>query len=271
MESKEKIISNTLLGVIEQRRPSRRSVRTVAGTQAQLPLVVEVEVNESCNRKCSYCPQSVLEQKGPLGFMSDEVMTRLLDQLADFNFNGRFSYHLYNEPLMRKDLERFIAQVRDRVPAATQVLYSNGDLLSEERYQSLVQAGIEYLIITRHDEDDFPERERQVVLRPSAMNMTNRGGAMFEIESALKLPCYGPHEIAVITSVGDVLLCYEDAHKHHVLGNIMDTPFLDIWASEEFAEYRRKLATQNRADASSLCQQCNNRAHIEQGQSWFAL
>ncbi|MGH9349180.1 MAG: radical SAM/SPASM domain-containing protein [Vicinamibacterales bacterium] len=258
--------------------PPPRYVAAAAQTPAiALPSVVEVEVNSRCNRACSYCPVSVLPAPPVPTFMSDAVFEHLLTGLAEWRFDGRFSYHLYNEPLLRRDLERLARATASRLPDAHQVLYTNGDLLTPQRYQSLRDSGIAEFIVTRHDGDAerVAPRPRQTVLVPAQLQLTNRGGTLptrrIALQTPLQTPCYAPSEMLIVAADGAVLLCYEDARRQHAMGNITERPLADIWTSPRFVELRARLAAGARAAAGGICAVCDNCAHDRAGTSWFAL
>jgi 2-deoxy-scyllo-inosamine dehydrogenase (SAM-dependent) len=201
------------------------------------------------------------------------VFDRLLRELEKWRFDGRFSYHLYGEPLLRRDLERFVRATEACLPDAHQVLYTNGDLLTDERYGSLTESGIDEFIVTRHDGDagDIPARPHQIVLVPADLQLTSRGGTLPVRQPASDRPCYAPAEMLIVAADGAVLLCYEDARRQHVMGNIMQEPLAAIWTSPQFLEVRARLAAGARASVGGICGACDNRAHDRPGTSWFAL
>src|SRR6185503_19647429 len=138
-------------------------------------------------------------------FMDDRIFERLVDQLAAIDFSGKFSYHFYNEPLLRKDLERLAAYVFERLPRVFQLLYTNGDFLTDERYRTLKAAGIDHFLITRHDGRDgdwTPERPQQTVQYPEDLILTNRGGTMKSVEvlsEPMQKPCFAPFDFLTVT------------------------------------------------------------------------
>jgi hypothetical protein len=90
--------------------------------------------------------------------MRDEVFDTTVRQLAEMSFAGRISYHLYNEPLLRRDLARLVSTVDGLLPDALQVLNTNGDLLDDARYVELRRAGVDYFYVTRHEPGPYPDR-----------------------------------------------------------------------------------------------------------------
>ena len=77
---------------------------------------VEVEVNSRCNRKCQYCPNFILPEPDVPKLMSDAVFERLLAELQRIDYAGRLSYHLFSEPLLRRDLERLVKSASAALP-----------------------------------------------------------------------------------------------------------------------------------------------------------
>lgn len=223
--------------------------------------VVEIEVNSRCNRRCVYCPVSVLPKPEVPRFMSDSVFSRLVAELARLRYKGRISYHFYNEPLLRTDLERLVRQVRCDLPRCFQLLFTNGDHLDGRRYHSLRDAGIDHFFVTQHDGSKYPAREAQTVQIPDNLVLTNRAGLLTEIAclpAALERPCWAPTDMLVVTVTGDVLLCCDDSRRTQVMGNILLRPLDEIWESPTFRRLRKLLQRGMRAEASPICAGCSN-------------
>lgn len=232
--------------------------------------VVEIEVCSRCNRSCSYCPVSLNPRPAVPVRMPDEVFQAVVGQLAEIPFAGRISYHLYNEPLLHTGLATMVATVDSRLPDALQILNTNGDLLDGRRYTSLREAGIDYFYVTRHSEGPYPERPFQVVQTSSDLILTNRGGSLVHLPTptadAARTPCHAPSEMLVVTVDGDVLLCYEDAHREHVLGNVLTSSIAEIWNDERQVATRRRLESGDRSGCG-MCTACSNTSHSRPGLS----
>lgn len=234
--------------------------------------VVEAEVNSRCNRRCGYCPVSINPAPVPQVAMTDEVFDRLISLLREIDYRGRFSFHLYNEPLLRKDLETLVSKVHSQLPEAFQLLYTNGDLLSNARYSSLRAAGIDHFLVTRHGRTPIPARENQTIQYPEDLILTNRGGMItlpIDRNLPLRTPCFAPSEMLIVTVVGDVLVCCNDAKRKNRMGNIMNQSLEEIWFSEEFLRIRRLLNEGNRANASSICAKCNDTEYFAKGENYM--
>ena len=57
----------------------------------------------------------------------------------------------------------------------------------------------------------------------------------------------------VITTDGDVLPCCFDIFGEHVLGNVTNQRFLDIWNSGKYIDFRRNWAMQRKLPMCANC------------------
>ncbi len=225
------------------------------------PQVVEIEVNRHCNRRCEYCPNSLpTASRAPI-FMEPGLFRRIIGMLRDIAFTGRLSFHLFNEPLLRRDLDDLVAWARAALPRAHVVLYTNGDLLSDKRHEQLIQAGIDLFLVTRHDWDAYPDRPFQRVQMPGDFAVSSRGGHVVSVDGPLDIACFGPTEMLIVTHAGDVLLCHEDALRTHVMGNLARQGLADVWRSPAFVKARSRLEAGRRDAGPSICSSCDNRLY----------
>jgi cyclic pyranopterin phosphate synthase len=218
---------------------------------------VNVEINTNCNRRCAYCPNSIHDRSLPENarYMALATFETVVGQLRDLRFDGRFSPHFFGEPLLDNRLCDLVAIARRQLPRATIDIYTNGDLLTVEQYVRLCAAGASGFVITRH----VPEKGRAVggllawldehpgsrvpielVTIDLATPLYNRGG---EVDvPVLQIPrCRIPDNPLVIDYQGDVVLCCNDYHGSVVLGNVLETPLIEIWKSPNYRGLRRNL------------------------------
>jgi 2-deoxy-scyllo-inosamine dehydrogenase (SAM-dependent) len=203
--------------------------------------------------------------------MEKSLFAHIIDELARLKFSGRLSYHFYNEPLLRKDIAELIQFAKAGLPQANHVLYTNGDLLTDEKYDKLINAGIDLIYITSHSLKQFPARAKQIVYFPDDLKLTNRGGVLKHLPEVsgeiLSSPCFAPGEMLIITTNGDVVLCYEDALRKNIMGNVKTGSIEDIWFSEHFTNIRDTLSTTNGRTSLEICSSCTNQAHVVRGLS----
>lgn len=226
------------------------------------PLVVEVEIGKHCNLKCAYCPNAHLPEEEEQ-WIAPKLFDRILEQLAEMGFAGQFSFHLYNEPLLHPGLEDLVRAVRERLPQARPVVFTNGMFLDDERYRRLLEAGVERFIVTQHGPYRLPPRQQQILLTPERLRLTSRGGLLGNLEAPLRRPCYAPMEMLIITCHGEVLQCFEDARNRRVMGNMQYQTIRDIWAGSVFRQARADLELGDRHLIPDLCALCDNQDYPE--------
>lgn len=231
---------------------------------------IEIEINHGCNKACSYCPVSTLERIEK-GHMSLEIYEELISQLKDLNYEGRISYDFYNEPTLSPHLESYIAKAKSTLPKTSIELYSNGTLLSMDRFQKLNSAGVDKFIITKHEgigayifEETMAKLSTDEMAKVdyrdfTKLRLTNRGGVLPHIPYEKKtddLPCMIPSMMLTVTVNGNVVPCFEDFYQKNQMGNIMEKKLKDIWASESYMTFRKKLFLGKRAEFDA-CKSCS--------------
>jgi radical SAM protein with 4Fe4S-binding SPASM domain len=214
--------------------------------------VVAIETTQHCNRRCGYCPVS--HDPKPTRAMELQVFEEIIRQLAAIKFHGRLTYHFYNEPLLNRNLEKLVAYAAHRLPTASHVIYTNGDLLTTERLASLSAAGVTKFVVTDHGGGKLTEPVRRAARTPKLFrsyikfrrytpdtSLFNRGGLVqIENQRKLKYCAYVAYEM-VIDVEGNVILCCNDYYGGQRFGNVMKTPILDIWYSPEMTQLRTRL------------------------------
>lgn len=131
-------------------------VRDLAPDQARTLFKTSVAkiafaISSYCNRKCTYCPNSVADRKTHKNFMSDALFFSILRQLCQINYRGIIYIHRYNEPLADKDytLSR-IRDIRVFVPNARVQIFTNGDYLDRAYLDELAALGVDEIQATVH-------------------------------------------------------------------------------------------------------------------------
>jgi radical SAM protein with 4Fe4S-binding SPASM domain len=214
--------------------------------------VVAIETTQHCNRRCHYCPVSF--DAKPVRAMEPGVFREIIGQLASIRFHGRLTYHFYNEPLLNADLEKLVAYAARYLSGVDHVIYSNGDLLTTERAESLFAAGVTKFVVTDHGGKELTEPVLRAKRRPRSLGsriqfrrytpdtaLFNRGGLVkVENQRKLKYCAYPAYEL-IIDVDGNVILCCNDYYGSHQFGNVMEMPILDIWNSASMSQLRNRL------------------------------
>jgi radical SAM protein with 4Fe4S-binding SPASM domain len=110
---------------------------------------VEVEVSSYCNRVCSFCPNAFIDRRSAQHYMNDALYTRILTDLASIDYEGRFCFHRYNEPLADRDyILKRVRESRAALPRARLKIYTNGDYLTADYLEALADAGLDDMLVT---------------------------------------------------------------------------------------------------------------------------
>ncbi|MEK6577802.1 MAG: SPASM domain-containing protein [Bdellovibrionota bacterium] len=215
---------------------------------------IEIEINHACNRRCVYCPNSILSRKNT-GEMDPALFGKIISELSEISYSGRVSFHFYNEPLLHSDLEGVVQMTRRNLPLASIEVYSNGTLMTYDKFQALLNSGVDQFIITRHKNekkyifqeiyDSLTELEKEKVdFRGfEQIRLTNRGGLIPTLKKThlIHTPCQIPWLVLVVTLDGNVLPCFEDYEEKLVMGNIRNQKLMDIWRTPRYHSFRNEL------------------------------
>jgi radical SAM protein with 4Fe4S-binding SPASM domain len=111
--------------------------------------IVNLETSTACNRKCDYCPLSIHERKEQV-LIDDKLFSKIIAALASINYYSTISLNLYNEPLLDPEIYSRIKEVREKCPNSFIKFNSNGDYLTREVLDKLVEVGLNAIFITLH-------------------------------------------------------------------------------------------------------------------------
>lgn len=110
----------------------------------KFPHTVRVETTNHCQADCSFCPRSTIGRAK--GFMKPEVFAKILAECAA---GGAQLMHLhgFGEPLLDKQLPERIKMCKDAgIPRVK--IFSNGDLLSGDMAERLLNSGLDEIKIS---------------------------------------------------------------------------------------------------------------------------
>lgn len=125
------------------------------------PTQIDFELNATCNLACPMCPLSTESnaQKTHINFPY-ELFCKIIDDGVPRGLRA-IKLNYLNEPLLRKDLEQFIAYAK-RAGVLDVYFSSNGLLLNPNRIQSLMDSGLDRIQISI----DAHSKEVYDIIRP---------------------------------------------------------------------------------------------------------
>lgn len=207
-----------------------------------------IEINSWCNRKCSWCPNSLYER--PVEHMPMEMIDHILSQCRGAM---ECTYNNFNEPLLDERLPDIVALSRRWLGAGCKLyVNTNGDMLTLGLYKELKRAGLNDFNIT--DYDGSSKIDFHYVNPVKAVPMFNRGGLLGKTAAPLVKDCSKPRDTLTIEWTGQVVLCCADFLGQVPCGHVSEQSIEQIWNGPVFQEYRRCLP--NRAGLK-LCEACD--------------
>ncbi len=245
--------------------------------RGDMPLVVGIETTSICNRKCSYCTQNNPEfrDKHPTKYMSADLYTKIIQELAEFQrtfdkkgFCGTLHLNGFGEPLKDPSIISRVEEARNALAEARIGFYSNGDLLTEDKYLQLRAAGIDEILITPHG-GQHPKKlvslatkykqDRIITLLPPLVTYSNRGGEVELGDKTQQSPvrhCIHPTYALEITSNGVAIYCANDSMLRRPRGNVAESSIMSIWDDPTYVKLRRDLRRGNIDRLPDVCLAC---------------
>lgn len=221
---------------------------------------IEIETINRCNGSCSFCPVNKHVDPREKAVMPEQLFRLIVDQLEDIRYSGKFTTFSNNEPLLDDRIIDFNRYAREHLPGARMHLYTNGTLLTMDKFLALVDI-LDELIIDNYTRDlslirtcedirDYCSRHPDlaskvtIVLRKPDEILTTRGGNAPNRKRLVEYPkdrCILPFKQIIVRPTGKVSLCCNDALGRYSLGDLTKEKLLDIWYGERFRTVRECL------------------------------
>lgn len=109
--------------------------------------VIYVEVFSYCNRRCSYCPVKNSDRIGENRYMDLVVYDKILLDLMQIDYSGKFVFNLYNELLADPVIFEYLGKVRPNLPNTIISMNSKGDYLDPSNLNRLESAGVNEIYV----------------------------------------------------------------------------------------------------------------------------
>jgi len=216
-------------------------------------VTIGMDLSSKCNLKCKYCPNYHIGGKGD-NYMSKELFHKIINELAGIDYHGNVSIPaLYAEPLLDEGLVSKLSYIRGKLPKARVIVFTNATKLTVKKYLELVNAGVDRLIVTGHDDfgkrniellKEFLEGETERIIEYISLdmnNLVNRGGTVPLVNVKLLDSCVDPSRYLSITYDGKVLICCNDYLEETVLGNLQSESLMSVWRKDKYKKLRSDI------------------------------
>ncbi len=112
----------------------------------EFPLFIDLEVTSICNLKCPFCATTSRGKKIDKGFISFDIVRRIIDEGARENLYG-IKFNLRGEPLLHPDIHKFVKYAKQS--GLIDVYFNtNSVLLDGDMAKRLIEAGLDRISIS---------------------------------------------------------------------------------------------------------------------------
>jgi len=234
---------------------------------------VQIETINRCNNDCGFCPVNKNHDPRPFKLMDSDLFYSIIEQLKEMNYAGTLELFSNNEPLLDKRIVAFTETARKALPHASIILFTNGILLTPEKFRKLIPnldkmridnyswdgdliSQVKTLLDDIRDVEEYARSVEIVSIKKSAIRSTRGGIAKNRgIVYFLKSPCTFPFTQLVIRPDGKISLCCNDAYGRYTLGDLTTQTLSEIWNGNKFRAIREEIM--NGRHRLPLCNNCD--------------
>lgn len=238
-------------------------------------LRIDIETINRCNGICPFCPVNAKEEQRPYAKMSEELFRKIIDELHELNYSKSLALFDNNEPFLDERIIEFQKYVRESLPNAFLDLWTNGSLLTLDKFKEIIPYLDRIVIDNYNDElelnlnpkiiseyiEDKPDLKDKVVvyLRKQNEVLTSRGGAAPNKKDGdyhIDTKCVLPFQQFNVRPDGKVSLCCNDALGVYTLGDLNKQSIEEVWYSDEYMRIRKEMKENGRRNLK-LCNNCD--------------
>lgn len=239
-----------------------------------MPCLISIETINRCNSTCSFCPANRNAESRPYKKMDEELFHKIIAELKEMDYSGYLNLYLNNEPFMDTRIEDWYIYAKQQLPRAKMLLYTNGTLLTKERFKKVIPV-IDKCIINNYSEDlklhdnvrdiinlvrndkKYWNKDISIQIRYIKEILTNRAGSApnKKKKRISHMICIMPFTDVVIYPDGTVGLCCNDALETTNNGNLYNSTLTEIWSSMDYQKIREIIGMDR--SQYPFCQGCD--------------
>ena len=266
-------------------------------TDLPLPRIIHVETRSRCNGLCNFCMANIRDDPRKDQLMSDQLIGKVIHELAHLGYSNRLSFYNNNEPFLDNRLFDIIQKARIAIPLAYLEIKTNGRGINSQKVIELFNAGLDTLYVNDYDYTNEKGHRKNISTLKNDLERTRRfSGHLDETTgkyskrliiskrivgevlgsragtspnkqppiTALNQSCCRPFEMMTISPEGVVGVCSEDFLYTSDMGNVNRQMIKEIWYSKRYREYRNILIDGGRGSLSP-CNKCDNPGYTTEG------
>lgn len=237
---------------------------------------VEIETINRCNNVCPFCPVNKNDDIREYKKMDSVLFYKIIDNLANLDFNGTIHLFSNNEPFLDERIEEFAKYARVHVPKATIDIFTNGILLTEKRFNNIIPY-IDLMYIDNYNDNlkmiipvkkiynmvkkRGESKKVSIHLRKYNEILSTRGGQAPNCKDLdlpeLQIGCNKLFYQMVIRPDGKVSLCCNDAYGTHTMGDCHSDKLEVIWQNKKYNNLRKTMMQYGRQGIGGICKNCD--------------
>lgn len=156
------------------------------------PLSIHIEPTNVCNFKCTFCPESFSnyeDKAGGLFQLSLDDFNLIAEQLSTVPKIKQLNFFMMGEPLVNKNISKFIKIAKQRNLAEWYMISSNASLLTQEKYKDICESGLHYFRASIFGSNEELHNNRtQSKIKLSRVKDNLKNFQLFKKENGYKLP-----------------------------------------------------------------------------------
>ena len=221
---------------------------------------IEIETINRFNGVCEFCPINTKIDPRKKKVMSKKLFEKIINELSELEYGGRIALYSNNEPMLDERIIDFYEYCRNKLPNAWLVMFTNGTLLTLDKFEKIIPF-LDELVIDNYNEHlqlisnskkikDYCEENEKlkekvtIVLRKPNEILTTRGGdapnRMVKISHS-DATCVLPFKQMIVRPDGKVSLCCNDPLGKNTLGDLTENSIMEVWNNDKFRMVRECL------------------------------
>ena len=232
------------------------------GEESLFPCLISIETINRCNSTCEFCPANRNAETRPFAKMEKPLFEKIIKELKNINYKGYLNLYVNNEPFMDNRIEEWYQYAKKELPNAKMLLYTNGTLLTKEKFikvapyidKMIINNYADKLIMHKNISEIYEfvkknpkywDKDINIQIRYIREILSNRAGSAPNRANYSKSNkiCIMPFTDFTIYPDGSVGLCCNDALEKTNLGNVREHSISEIWKSTTYSKLRSEIGS----------------------------
>jgi MoaA/NifB/PqqE/SkfB family radical SAM enzyme len=218
---------------------------------------VSIELSNLCNYTHLHkkCPVSRYKIKK---ILESEIFFKVIDELAEYDFNGEIAFHRYNEPMLDRRFYDFLEYVNKKLPQAKIFILTNGSFLNQETLKRLEQYTIFLITVSSYsfkEHDRLSRLQTSIPYRVYYSHLDDREDIYSRKPINSREPCYATLRDITVNCYGDLSICCLDWQNRCTFGSLKDHTLKELLNAPAFLEVHRDLFHGRRN--LEICRRCD--------------